>query len=216
MLSICMFHPSTRSLAAKVFLTALVLLVIFSVPMLEMPKIQSTEHKPLQPGGRFKLYKPAFWGWLDAVGIPYQSPPRRNVGAPGCSKLVALSQQTVIDFEYLFKSLSGVARPMISTRLLLSSQAFRWKWTMTSHFGIQPMTLKVCGCVHLHAAGPSSHSAQVQRLALGHLHLQLGQDPDFWDQGSPGRRGVLKLRKVPYINLYDSIRRHDVTTSPPN
>mmetsp|Transcript_61585 Transcript_61585/g.134862 ORF Transcript_61585/g.134862 Transcript_61585/m.134862 type:complete len:286 (-) Transcript_61585:65-922(-) len=35
------------SLAAKVFLTALVLLVIFSVPMLEMPKIQSTEHKPL-------------------------------------------------------------------------------------------------------------------------------------------------------------------------
>jgi hypothetical protein len=80
MLSICMFHPSTRSLAAKVFLTALVLLVIFSVPMLEMPKIQSTEHKPLQPGGRFKLYKAAFWGWLDAVGIPYQSPPRRNVG----------------------------------------------------------------------------------------------------------------------------------------
>jgi hypothetical protein len=131
--------------------------------------------------------------------------------APGCSKLVALSQQTVIDFEYLFKSLSGVARPMISTRLLLSSQAFRWKWTMTSHFGIQPMTLKVCGCVHLHAAGPSSHGAQVQRLALGHLHLQLGQDPDFWDQGSPGRRGVLKLRKVPYINLYDSIRRHDGT-----
>ena len=43
-------QQKSRSLAAKVFLTALVVLVIFSVPMLAMPTIQSTEHKALQPG----------------------------------------------------------------------------------------------------------------------------------------------------------------------